>query len=330
MSSVNITNKTEFQIFKYKKINKVNFTYVWVLIKKINYFFKKINVLLINYSFKINYIYIYVLLYNYLQKKIIKIIIKKDIVKTNQLLFLFITVLANLFNYLFLLIKYYLLIKECFYSIMDKYYLQFFFNDKYLLKNKKVELKLLFFSVYSKFLSILLNIDIKKKTKGNELFFIYNILLISHLINLQWNNFTVQLNNLILFKFNKSFFKFIINIRYTLYILYFSELFKNSSILLYFLTSLIFKQKSIFNLNIIKIISKFLKYIKYFLINNYIYFKGIKLFISGKLTKLLRSKKYSYTLGQISSQSHVNLISYSNKSFIIRAGLINFKLWIYF
>jgi hypothetical protein len=332
-----------FCFWKYNKQDRFGFSYFINTIKQIDRIFNYYNLLLLDYSIKQNSIYIYLLLFNLIKKKQVFTAL---FYKTNFYLYKYIRILY-LFSYFYnILIQIFYIFKKkltFFYfifllyskkqiKIFSLFYLQCFFNKKLLFVTKKVQKSTLKFILlknnFTQF-SILLNYELNKKLIFSKKLILKNVFSIYSLININWKYFSIDLKKNIKQNCDKNILNFNLNVRTLIYISYFAELFKNSFVLLNYLFFLIYTQKQAFVQNILKVLNFFQNNLYWLLYYNFIHFFGLKLFLSGKFTNSMRKARHSFTYGVVSSRLS-QFISFSSKYFVIRAGLINFKLWILF
>ena len=80
----------------------------------------------------------------------------------------------------------------------------------------------------------------------------------------------------------------------------------------------------------LKVINQLKTYIFFLLSYNLIYFFGLCLYLTGKLTRSMRKAKMSIKYGNISTQSKKTHLSLSYNTVVTRSGIICFKLWLFF
>jgi len=324
-SNFSLIRSNFFSFWKYNKQDRFGFSYFVNIVKQIDIIFKRYNLLLLDYSLKQNTIYIYFMLFNIIkEKRIFPILIYKIIF----FLYNFVQLIYLLKYFYKKLLKFLSLFKKDLFFFYYTYLLQNFFINKkifrYVTKVKYNFKNVIFKSNFIQF-SILLNYELNKRLLFLKKLIFKNVFSINSLININWK---YLLKNKI--KYNKTFLNFNLNICSLLYIGYFTELFKNSSILLNYLLFLIYNQKQEFSKNIVKILKFFQVNLSWLLYHNFIYFHGLIFFLSGKFTNSMRKSRYCFSYGKISGKKIDHFISFSSSSFIIRAGLINFKFWIFF
>jgi hypothetical protein len=334
-----IVRSNFFYFWKYNKQDRFGFSYFINIIKQIDRIFNFYNLLLLDFSIKQNSIYIYFILFNLLKQKCVFTII---FYKINFYLYRYVLLICwlrhvfNSFAKITLLSE-----KDTNCSSNIDFFQKFIYNafegflckfsrSKYKIKPyAKLNLKSVLLQNNFIQFSVIFNYELNKKLLFSKKLILNNMFLLYPLININWKYFQFYLKNKINTNFDKIILQFTINLRTLMYIGYFTELFKNSFILLNYLFFLIYTQKQSFSKNILKILKFFQKNLSWLLYNNFIHFFGLKFFLSGKFTNSMRKSRYSFNYGIVSSRLN-QYISFSSKYFIIRSGLINFKIWIFF
>ena len=306
--------------------NKIGLNNFWLMKLSINYtkilsffydylkfldnYFKKINIYILNFSFKLfnnNFFYLYFNIYiNFFNNVKINFIKKK--------------------NFLIYFIKNFFFLKKFFFFNNFKFY-----NFKYLIKN-------LFF------LNVLLNnLFFLKKLNKNKLIKKINLItfnkikfnLITNYIKfvfLRNNNFFFKLkfrnlNNKFLkfLKFNKNFkkYNYLYNFKKIISLVYYSFLFKNNSLISNFILYLFSSWKK----NHFIVFRTITEILDIFFNSNILNLKGFYLQVKGKINGQKRKIKLTHSLGKLNFSKFKSKMSYNFFSKLTIFGSIGIKVW---
>ena len=307
------SNKIGLNNFWFSKLN-INYTkslsFYYDHLIFLDKYFKKLNIYLLNFSFKLynnNFFYLYLNIYiNYFKK------IETNILKKKNILFFFIK------------------------SFIFFRFSSFFFNFE------KFDFNILFKKLMYVYIFLNNIIFFNKLNKTNLLnkinLLTFNKIKFNLLINyinfifLKKNNFFFKLkfrslNNrfLKILKFNKSFkkYNYLYNFKKIISLVYYSFLFKNNSLISNFILYLF----SSWRKNHFIIFRTISEIFSIFFNSNILNLKGFYLQVKGKINGQKRKIKLTHSLGKLNFSKFKSKMSYNFFSKLTIFGSIGIKVW---